>query len=253
MRHCCFMSDLYETLTQKANMHRLLYHYTSIESLEIILKNKSLRLSRLDQVNDPKENQRITSLWKGRVFVACFTNCIDNEMYFFENYGPVRITFLNNFCHSQVFIDSELTRKMLSFKTDYNSRSDMNLKSYDQADEWCIYDASFSDIYYTDDLDMHIAKDGDESNAGLIKTKIGLDKNGVLRDWSVEKESRLRLAVRTIAFEPFLDGDCFKYPNPPFEYLFISIDNLILKIELFDGCTETVRKRFHDVIKKYFS
>ena len=115
-----------------------------------------------------------------------------------------------------------------------------------------MYDTSLADIYYTDNLESHIAKDGFESNAGLIKSKIGFDRNGVLRDWSIEEECRLRVAVRPIGFEAVREEIFFRYPQPPFEYLFIPINNNILKIELFKGSSGIERKRFDAIVSRHY-
>ena len=87
------MSDLYNTLTTAANHHPYLYHYTNLCALKCILSNKSLSLSRLDKVNDSQENKRITSLWNSKLYVLCFTYDLNNQEYFFQNYGKIRLTF----------------------------------------------------------------------------------------------------------------------------------------------------------------
>ena len=243
--------DLYNELCRNALQYDRLYHYTSLEALDIILANRSLRLSSLIKVNDPQENKRITSIWNKKVFVACFTNTLDNSDYFFANYGKVRITFLNKIEHSDIFFDSTLKFKVIDFHLDCKSESDLEYKSYSNDQDWCLFDVSFADVYYTNDLDFHISSDGFESNAGLIKQKSGIDNKGISRDWSVEKESRLRVAVRPIALEAVSEGNDFKYPKPPFDYLYISIKNLIVKIELCDLCASTERIAFDKIIEKY--
>lgn len=54
---------------------RKLYHYTSIETLSLILKHKTIRFNRLDFVNDPREclsNQHGSA--QTLVFVSCWTD-----------------------------------------------------------------------------------------------------------------------------------------------------------------------------------
>jgi len=54
-----------------------LYHYTSIETLALILKNKSIRFNRLDRVNDPREALSLEyTAAQSLVFASCWT---DNE------------------------------------------------------------------------------------------------------------------------------------------------------------------------------
>ncbi len=246
------MNELYDELSRKALAHNFLYHYTSISTLKVILKNKSLRLSRLDLVNDPEENKRITSLWNTKVYVACFTNTLESSKYFFENYGKVRITFKNALVKRDVYFDSQLTNKLSDFCLDYNSKSDLKRKTYSEPQDWCLFDVSFADVFYTDDLSMHIANDGHEYNAGLIKSRRGVDWKGIKQDWSVEKESRLRVAVRPIGMEFIRKGISFDYPKPPFEYLYISTDSIITNIELCDNCSQEERMIFNQIITSKF-
>ena len=243
--------DLYNELCRNALQYDYLYHYTSLEALDIILANRSLRLSSLIKVNDPQENKRITSVWNEKVFVACFTNTLENSDYFFANYGKVRITFLNKFEHPDIFFDSTLKFKSIDFHLDCKSKSDLEHKSYSNDQDWCLFDVSFADVYYTDNLDLHISSDGFESNAGLIKQKNGMDNKGNSRDWSVEKESRLRVTVRPIALEAVSKENDYEYHKPPFDYLYVSIENLIVKIELYDSCGSAERIVFDKILKKY--
>ena len=243
--------DLYNELYRNALQYDRLYHYTSLEALDIILANKSLRLSSLTKVNDPQENKRITSLWNEKVFVACFTNTLENADYFFVNYGKVRITFLNKFEHPTIFFDSTLKSKFIDFHLECKSKSDLEYKSYSSYRDWCLFDATFADVYYTDNLDSHISSDGFELNAGLIKQKKGIDDKGNFRDWSIEKECRLRVAVRSIAKEFITKVNGFDYPKPPFNYVYVSINGLVFKIELYDSCTTAERICFDKIIKKY--
>ena len=96
-----------------------------------------------------------------------------------------------------------------------------------------------------------IASDGFSLNAGLIKLQKGKDNKGEMRDWTIEKESRLRVTVRPIAKEYVHNGCCFEYPKPQFDYLFVSIDGLIANIELSDMCTAEEKLRFEEIIQKH--
>ena len=245
------ITNLYNDLVKRASAHKLLYHYTSLNTLKIILANQSLRLSSLCNVNDPQENKRISSLWNGKVFATCFTSTLDNADYFFSNYGKVRLTFYNNLLQSDIFFDSVLQSKMISFHMDCNSKSNFEHRSYDLQKDWCLFDKTFAEIYYTNDLHLHITKDGYSLNAGLIKLKEGVDNKGVLCDWSIEKESRLRVAVRPIGFETVRKGVSFEYPKPPFDYLYVSIAGLIAKIELCNTCTIDEQEQFNEIVKRY--
>lgn len=247
------MKDLFLDLSNRSKKHFCLYHYTSIDSLEIILKNQSMRLSCLTKVNDPEENKRITSLWNNKVFVACFTHTLDNETYFFQNYGHIRITFYNDLNVNDIYFDTTQKDKLLSFKKDLNEHSITTKCDYNLQSSWCLFDSCLSDVYYTDNINLHVADDNNESNAGLIKSRYGANVSGNNCDWSVEEETRLRVAIRPISFECVLNNrNCFEYPKPPFEYLYFSIANKIKNIEISPNASPDEVSKFND-IKRLFS
>ena len=244
------MSDLYLELVKKAKLHKELYHYTKIETLDKILANNSLLINHLSSVNDPEENKRITSIWHNKIFVSCFTHTLSNSDYFYKNYGKVRIVLNNDLLTENVYADSSLKIKLSNFHKDFSSTSSITHKSYEAFDDWCLFDSSFADVYYTNDLEKHKALDNHESNAGLIKLKSGINNLGVPSDWSKEEESRLRIAVRPIGWE--YDTASKSYPSPPFSKLFFSIKNKILRIEMCDFCSEKEKIQIETILKRYF-
>lgn len=78
-----------------------LYHYTSIETLALILSNRTLRFSRLDGVNDPEEASAC-DLPKAStlVFASCWTAQDRESLAMWRMYTPnmqgVRIALPNN-------------------------------------------------------------------------------------------------------------------------------------------------------------
>jgi hypothetical protein len=79
----------------------VLYHYTSIETLALILANKTLRFSRLDTVNDPEEASA-SDLPNAAtlVFASCWTAQSRESLAMWRMYTPsmqgVRIALPNN-------------------------------------------------------------------------------------------------------------------------------------------------------------
>lgn len=71
------------------NNSELYYHYMTKDTLEIILNNKSFRLSRLDKVrNDETEFDRVMNANNAqKMFVGCFTNTPEENKYFWEEYA----------------------------------------------------------------------------------------------------------------------------------------------------------------------
>jgi Protein of unknown function (DUF2971) len=78
-----------------------LYHYTSIETLALVLANRTLRFTRLDGVNDPEEASSI-DLPKAStlVFASCWTSQPKESLPMWRMYTPnlqgVRIKLPNN-------------------------------------------------------------------------------------------------------------------------------------------------------------
>lgn len=80
-------------------MPTIIHHYTNIEVLALILKNRTLRFNRLDQVDDPEESNFVSNgvnigLY---AFVSCWTEAKEEsipmwKMYTKENWG-VRLSF----------------------------------------------------------------------------------------------------------------------------------------------------------------
>ena len=75
-----------------------IYHYTNIEALALILKNKTIRFSRLDKVDDVEEGD-VESLgvkFCRYVFVSCWTETSEENIPLWKMYGGdsggVRIT-----------------------------------------------------------------------------------------------------------------------------------------------------------------
>ena len=66
---------------------KMLYHYTSLSTLALILKTKEIRFSRLDKLDDPQECKTSDSnnLAKTR-FVSCWTDCDTESIPMWREY-----------------------------------------------------------------------------------------------------------------------------------------------------------------------
>ena len=78
-----------------------LYHYTSIDTLEAILKTRSLKFTRLDKVNDPEEaNALDIEKAASLVFVSCWSAQARESIMMWKMYGGnargVRIAMPHN-------------------------------------------------------------------------------------------------------------------------------------------------------------
>ena len=80
------------------NNSRKTYHYTNINSLALILKNKTIRFTRLDGVDDIREAQKHAGINFGRYFfVSCWTKqskeSIPQWSMYSQNMQGVRLEF----------------------------------------------------------------------------------------------------------------------------------------------------------------
>src|SRR5690625_4237641 len=64
-----------------------LYHYTSIETLALILRNQTIRFRRLDLMDDPDEALTADLGRQGKyVLVSCWTDRVDEELLIWSLY-----------------------------------------------------------------------------------------------------------------------------------------------------------------------
>jgi len=245
-------SDLYVQQSKKAKQHKTLYHFTKLDALKLILQNQSLRLTRLDKVNDPMENLRVAEIWDKKIYVACFTHEKEMAEYFCKYYkGNVRIDFDPKRLDTTPYFDNKCTKPLLSFREDFSCRSDKDYKYYEKEEDWCCHSVGFVDIYYTDDLKKHIDNDSYPLNSGMIKLCDGTDDKGYLRNWSIEAETRVRIAVRPIGWEFKKKLDKDKYYRPKFEYLYIPVKEAITGIHFYKECTKVEEKEFVAIVKSF--
>lgn len=165
-----------------------IYHYTSIETLALILKNKTIRFNRLDHVDDVDEAAYGSSVQKTLLgqysFVSCWTkeeseNIALWNMY--TNYKGVRIGL-----DEDMFITYAINNKFKSF---FNFMSKFEDDYFVSAisNEAKLYDIQYvqSPETYIKDL---IHQEGDMVN--INTNNIGIYKR---KEWDCQKESRFRL------------------------------------------------------------
>lgn len=80
-------------------IRRMIHHYTNLEVLALILKNRTLRFTRLDQVDDPEESNFISNGVNlgPYTFVSCWTECKEESIPMWKMYTRgewgVRLSF----------------------------------------------------------------------------------------------------------------------------------------------------------------
>lgn len=185
-----FMMDVMKIDT----LPTFLYHYTSIQTLAIILKNKTLRFSRLDQVNDPNEGcacdiKNSNTL----VFVSCWTaeekESIPMWRMYTKNMDGVRIKAPINMFEGRerpviynVGGANVLIENMINIERDFPFTQSLR----------CINGPN--KIYYTDDQAFKYPKCMEEEGELLriIPYDLGMAKGS---HWEFESEWRYKICT----------------------------------------------------------
>ena len=204
-----------------------IYHYTSIETLALILKNKTIRFNRLDHVDDVDEAAYGSGVQKTLLgqysFVSCWTkeeseNIALWNMY--TNYKGVRIGL-----DEDMFITYAINNKyksfissMIKFEDDYFISAINN--------EAKLYDIQYvqSPETYIKDL---IHQEGDMVN--INTNNIGIYKR---KEWDCQKESRFRLTYFPV--------------NPKYAEIIKrkNLDNFNLFTEAFSASFQSLKENY---------
>lgn len=196
-------------------MKELLHHYTSIESLALILETRKLRFTRLDLLDD-----QIESKYYGKydlsnyIYVSCWTGNLDESIPQWQLYTPkmrgVRITFA-----SRMFPMKNLFPSM-----PHDPRFDF-LFTLDElvAEDYCImptysrgYDNDFfvKDVEYLETENEILEKLGqvtkENSNGGIQIDSIRLFAKYKTKEWSFQNETRFVLCILPIHPGVVLEG-----------------------------------------------
>lgn len=171
----------------------VLYHYTSIETLALILANRTLRFSRLDAVNDPEEAsacdlERASTL----VFASCWTAQERESLAMWRMYTPdmqgLRIALPNNpFAgrHKPTIFKKGGAMQRIDGEIIINrDNGGPGIRSY--------YVTGPNKIYYTDDQNYRngpcVVDEGDRWTVQLHD--LGMVKNAY---WAFEDEWRYKI------------------------------------------------------------
>ena len=165
-----------------------------------MIRNGSVRLSRLDVLNDSEENKRLavktgmrnTSLWHNKVYALCFTHETINGEYMQENYGSdLRIGFYRGALPTQFYVDTQCQIELLPALT----RSEVQHSLYASSEDQRVFDHSVLDIIYTDNIGAYSEGLTLPTLPGGVKSKIGLNnRTGKMQAWWMQHETRLRVA-----------------------------------------------------------
>lgn len=66
----------------------IIHHYTSLQTLALILKNQTIRFNRLDLVDDASELDSIPDFFRSYLFASCWTESEDESIPLWKMYTP---------------------------------------------------------------------------------------------------------------------------------------------------------------------
>ena len=209
-----------------------LFHYTSINTLALILSSKKMRFNRLDKVNDPKEGlTKDFDDFSKYLFVSCWTNNKDENLALWNMYTPNM---------RGVRIELELP---IFYSYTIEGRNDYLVPQEDIVDkDKCIFTSGGENrpikMQYTSD-ESHL-KPEIRTNIGLKTSLLGQYKRNI---WSIEEE--YRYIIEIIPIDPSIESDYFpaKYEHlltkktpPSIDSYYIQInDNSFSKMRIVLG------------------
>lgn len=185
-----------------------IYHYTSIETLALILQNKTIRFNRLDNVDDVEEScysSGETNIKLGKYcFVSCWTKSSDENISLWKmytNYKGVRIGLDE---------DMFITYNNSYFKGIFNIGEDYIAPP-------AINEAKLYDVIYVNNPQEYIAQliKGTKFGTGINTEHIGIYKK---EEWCFQKESRFKIILL-----PFDDSSVGEKSYKNFTHYFTSI------------------------------
>ena len=213
-----------------AKRHEWLYHCTTASALKSIIANREFWLSNITIVNDNKEKQRIdVPEYRDKCYIGCFTYNPQIPEEHWDEYGSITEGVL-------VGVKKEWFVRKAIFMTSNNIKCNHEIIAKKQKEALCMkvreqergriinpfYIEVFKlyEVIYDDNLEKKmegtalmelngVKKEGRTITpevAGIIKSTHGISgRSGKDRDWTKEKEVRLKVLVRQL--EMFENGN----------------------------------------------
>lgn len=167
-----------------------IYHYTSIETLALILKSKSIRFNRLDNVDDLEEsmygsgpkNQNLSKY----IFVSCWTKSEEENLALWKmyaGYNGIRIGLDENlfvsYPNTPFDTIESFYKEIFHFGPDYCAAQQNNLTKPEEVKYIDSPRIAVNDLVCISGNTLSIKT----SNWGLVKSK----------EWAIQQESRFRI------------------------------------------------------------
>ena len=186
-----------------------IYHYTSIQTLALILKYKKIRFNRLDLVDDLEESMYGSGPSQSRLsqyhFVSCWTKDEHENLALwnmYTRYKGVRIGL-----DEMPFLTYRVNDKFYSFFDSYKGfENDYFYSSF-------INEAKLYDVKYVDNPSEKIQELIQPSGKGFfINTEeVGIYKR---KEWAMQKESRFKVNVMPINSDSLEPESSYFKKNP---------------------------------------
>jgi hypothetical protein len=247
-----------------AKTHDWLYHCTTAAALKSILKNREFWLSNLKIVNDKEEAGRIdVPTYENKYYICCFTydSQIPDEHwieYGSETDGVIIGVKREWFLRQATFIgagDDEYFKIMKNYDEAIAVKI-AEMQKNRMTNPFYINAFDFFQIVYDDTLVKNIvgtsslSMDGNKLNgrfftpevAGIVKSTHGIcsryDKESYEKDWTSEKEVRLKVGVQQVDI----------FPNGYEQH-----DGMIMGSAFFPKIAVPVSDKAFDIVKIGFS
>lgn len=220
-----------------------LYHYTSIETLELILKNKTIRFNSLDNVDDKEEKftEDLSDFGK-YIFVSCWSPDYEENEELWKLYGRngegVRIK-MYKYPFKKYYISGENVRKPYWSYNDEVFKDNYSVLLFGCKDPT---HSMLKEVKYTEDESLIFPKltYANEDNINVMINKVGLYKR---KQWSNQREWRYSFPILPISKEQLLFGDkeylisiIRSRKELPIKYYDLCIDDISIKnIEILMG------------------
>ena len=250
----------------------MIYQYTNINALALILKNRTIRFNRLDMVDDIEEGQIESSGIKfcKYVFVSCWTESAEENIPLWKMYG-------GDFGGVRIGLDKEMFKKYMISRTDLQETKGYGaFPSLIPPKDWINPNYSFypldsasfyRHIQYVDDVE-EITKDAVKffnvtETGGEFLLRLNAFGTYKHRRWAFQEESRFVLYA--FPFNLIKDGQNATFPTKlvqslvegkplPFTYYDLSLkddafDNI--EIRLSPSVTDSQRIIIQSLVDKY--
>lgn len=200
----------------------MIYHYTSIQTLALILKSQKIRFNRLDMVDDIEEScygSGPTQVKLGMyTFVSCWTKSDKENLALwnmYTRYKGVRIGIdempFKTYRVNDKFVS--LLPSPMSFGPDYMVSSFTN-------------EAKLFDIVYVEDPQEEIKKlivPAGKDGIVVSTTQVGTFKR---KEWEIQQESRFKINVQPVNMSGAINEMVSKKDIKPYEILMSIFETL---------------------------